>query len=175
MSGTELHAHLAPDEALLWQGRPDGGWFISLSQAARFLRTVVMIGLFVYVLARLQKTIPPLWDVRMIVLAIFFQAVPSEMLRSVLRRRRSVYALTNRRALMLTDQGPFGRRLYEVAVTKDTPVETIESVRILSIFFPTAPKRGWSLLGEAPRQGFERLRDGQAALGLLRQIQSEAT
>ena len=169
----DWQAHLAPGEVVLWQGRPDGGWFISLSQAARLLRTVVMIGLFLYILVRLQKTIPPLWDVRMIVLVIFFQAVPSEMIRSVLRRKRSAYALTDRRALMVTDQRPFGLRAYEVALTSATPIETVISGPFTSIFFPTAPKRGWSLLGEAPKQGFERLRNGPAALGFVRQIQSE--
>lgn len=169
----DWQAHLALGEVVLWQGRTDGGWFISLSQAARLLRTLVMIGLFLYILARLQKTIPPLWDVRMIVLVIFFQAVPSEMIRSVLRRKRSVYALTDRRALMLTDQRSFGLRAYEVALTHATPIETVISGPFTSIFFPTAPKRGWSLLREAPKQGFERLRDGPAALGFVRQIQSE--
>lgn len=171
--GLDWQAQMAQGETLLWQGRPDAGWFITLSQAGRLLRTVIMIGLFFYILARLQKTIPPLWDVQMIVLFIFFQAVPSEMLRSVLRRRRSWYALTNRRALMLTDQAPFGQRSYEVALAAAPPVETVQSGAFVSIFFPTAPKRGWSLLGEAPKQGFERLRDGAGVLDLIRKIQSE--
>jgi hypothetical protein len=165
---------LEPGETPLWQGRPEARLFITLSQAARLIRTILMIALFFYILARLQKTIPTLWDVRAIVLFIFFQAVPSEMLRSLLRRRRSDYLLTNRRAVMRLDQSPFGQRIYEVRLAAATTLETTQRGDLLSIFFPSAPKRGWSLLGEAPMQGFERLREGRAVLALIHRAQSDA-
>ena len=168
----DLRGILAPGEAVLWQGRPDTGAFVTLSQLLRLVRIVVMIGLFFYILGRVQKTIPPLWDVRVIVLAIFLQAVPSEIIRSVLRRRRTRYALTPTRAVIVTDQAIFGTRVQSIPLTPTTVIELQQGRTVLSILFPNAPKRGWSLLGEIPKPGFERLQDGHKVMAMIRQIQT---
>ncbi len=160
-----------PGEVVLWQGRPDRGVFVTASQLGRFVRTVVMLGLFVYILARLQKSLPPLWDVRVIVLFIFFQAVPSEIIRSVWRRRHTRYVLCARRALIVTDQPGFGVTMQSIPLTKDTVLEVQQGRAVGSILFPNAPKRGWSLIGEVPKPGFERLAEAAQVLSLIRQIQ----
>lgn len=163
---------LVPGETVLWRGRPDTGAFMTLSQLLRLVRIVVMIGLFFYILARVQKTIPPLWDVRVIVLLIFLQAVPSEILRSVLRRRRSRYILTTTRAVIVTDQAIFGLRIQSIPIAPGTVVELQQGRRLLSILFPNAPQRRFSLLGDVPKPGFERLPDGQAVMAIIRQLQT---
>ena len=168
-------AVLHPGEPILWLGRPDGRAFLTLGQVARFARTVVAIGLFFYILDRLWLQIPPLWDVRMIVLFIFFQAVPAEVLLSVLRRRRTYYALTPHRLLIAVRVPLTGIQIRSVPILRDTPLDLVQGARLGSIRLAVPKRPFWDLRPGLVPPGFERIKDAGKVFLTIEQVQRAQT
>lgn len=163
---------LGAEERVLWRGRPDTAAFVTKGQMVRFLRILVSIALFFYILNRLWLQVPPLWDVRMIVLFIFFQSVPTEILVSVLRRRRTEYALTTRHMIVMEDRRFWGRKVTLLPLTAQTPIELHLGANLSSILVQRPKRRFW--LGPVPKVGFERIADAAGVFGLIGKVQREA-
>jgi hypothetical protein len=94
---------LPPSEHILWQGRPNARPYITAAHLLRLLRGLIMLGLFLYILARLQMGVGQYFDIQVIVFSLFFLAVPLDILKSAYMRRISSYTLTNRHAIITTD------------------------------------------------------------------------
>ncbi len=164
---------LNPQETILWQGRPDAWPYVTAAQLATIVQGMIALGIFLYLIARLQMGIPPLWDVRVIVLVVVFKTVPIEIVASVLRRRRSSYALTGARAIIAT-QSLFGRRVQSFPLRPAFPLDFIQGRRLSSLYFAPAKPGLLSALRGKTAPGFERITDGARVFALVRQLQEGA-
>jgi hypothetical protein len=153
-------------ERVLWQGRPSGALYVTLRQAGKLASGLFGLCLFLYLAQRLNMQVAPYWDVWVIVLTVFFAAIPADIVRAALVRRWSTYALTDRRALIATDLPVWGRVTTSIPIDAATRVDH-HGGRRGSILFP-APKR---LFRTGPRTGFERIGNSDAVLALIRRIQ----
>lgn len=170
---TDWSGLLDPGETLLWQGRPDAGLAFGLGHLLRILRSLVMLRLFLYLLARLQTSIASYWDVRLIVLFVFFLPVPLDLVASMIRRSQQSYALTTSRALIRTRLGPFGQSLRSYPMTPDMPLTLLQGPRHASLLFAPAPKWYSGLITTPAAPGFERIGDATSVYALMRQVQKD--
>ncbi len=162
---------LTPGEVILWQGRPDPWPYVTAAQLATIVQGFIALGLFVYLIGRLHMGIPPLWDVRIIVLVIVFKTVPIEIVVSVLSRRASRYILTTLRAITVTNVGLFGERVRALPILPALPVDFIQGKRLSSLYFTQAKGNFWARLRSSPAPGFERISDGAKVFALISQLQ----
>ena len=166
----DWQAHLAPGERLLWQGRPDAWPVLRIGHVLRLLRGVVLLVAVLYILVRLRMTVPPLWDVRTLVLVVFFMSVPLEIIADALSRAMAHYALTDRRALIAWQRPLFGLRLRSIPIGPATVVDH-EVGRRGSVLFDAPGSRWAGFFGEPPRPGFSRITDSSAVFSLIREKQ----
>ncbi|MEO8242032.1 MAG: hypothetical protein ABI832_06935 [bacterium] len=179
--GTPTHPQTAPSwqdildpgETLLWQGRPGAGLAFGLSHGLRLLRSAIMLGLFLYLLARLETSIATYLDVRLIVLFVFFLPVPLDLVKSMITRSLQSYALTPSRAIIVTWMGPFGRKVQSCPLAPGVPLTLLQGRRGSILFTPT-PRWFTGLITAAPVVGFERISDAPAVYTLMLQAQRNA-
>jgi hypothetical protein len=164
-------ATLDPGEQILWQGRPNARPFITLSQIGRVIRVLIAIVLLLYVLARLGYGLPPLTDIRVIVILIIFQAVPLEILKSSLLRRRTHYTLTTHRAIIDVDLPITGRVIRSFPILPETPIVFLPGRALSSLYFGEKKRKLWDLRGYLSAPGFERIREGERVFALIGQLQ----
>jgi hypothetical protein len=158
-------------ERVLWQGRPNARIFITPQQIARVVRVVIALMLLVYILARLGYGVPPLTDIRVIVILIIFQAVPLEIIKSAFLRKRSTYVLTNRRAIIAVQLPYFGQVIRSLPINAATSLVYRLGKRYSAVYFGAMPRKFWDLRGYAAADGFERIAEGAAVFALIGQVQ----
>ena len=162
---------LPPDERILWQGRPNARPFITAAHLMRILRGLIMLGLFLYIIARLQMGVGQYFDIQVIVFALFFLAVPLDILKSAYLRRTSHYTLTNRHAIITTNIPLTGERTQVLPILPDTQFDVLRRGPFTTITFHTPKRSRWDLRGQPPKIGFERIGDGDQVFALMGQIQ----
>lgn len=166
---------LDPAEALLWQDRPDPGLSIRLDHVLSLARSAVMLGLFLYLLGRSPYGLANHWEVQLIVLFIFFLPVPLDLVVSMVARRLQTYVLTDQRAIILTNLGPFGQQIRSWPLTASTPLTLVRGPRWSSLIFTLKPKWYSALVTPGARTGFERIANGDRVYALIRQAQKEVS
>lgn len=162
---------LAPGEVILWQGRPDAWPFVTAAQLATIVQAFIALGLFLYLIARLQMGIPPLWDVRLIVVFIVFKTVPIEIVASVLNRRTATYILTPERAMIVTNSWLLGQRVRAFPVLPALPMDFTKGKHLSSLYFGPPGTGFWSRLRPNTAPGFERIKDGVKVFALISKLQ----
>lgn len=153
-------------ERILWQARPSAALYLTLRQAGKLASGIFGLTLFLYLAQRLNMAVAPYWDVWVVVLTVFFAAIPADIFRAALIRRWSSYALTNHRALIVTDLPLWGRITRSIPIDAATRIDHHAGTRG-SVLFP-GPKR---LFGTGPKTGFERIENSDAVLAQIRLIQ----
>ena len=171
---TPLNIALLPDERILWQGRPSAGLLVTPAHVFSLLRGLLALGLFLYVVARLNMGVSDYFDIQVIVIAIFFMAIPIDIIKSAYVRRISSYTLTNRRGIMQMDMPFWGQRLRSYPILPDTMVDFARGRVKSSIFFGTVTRKFWDPRSKQARTGFERINDGDAVFALIGRIQRGA-
>ncbi len=160
---------LAPGEKILWQGRPDPGFYIPPSAiftaifgaafaafALFWMSLAIMAGGFVWAFGLLHFTVG-LW---LCLWAVF---------DNTLRRRGSWYTLTDRQAFIATDLPLVGRKLKSYPITAETPLDYRPGA--LSTIYFAKETRFVGGSGHARiRVGFERIPDGPAVMEHFRKI-----
>jgi hypothetical protein len=162
---------LPPSEHILWQGRPNARPYITAAHLLRLLRGLIMLGLFLYILARLQMGVGQYFDIQVIVFSLFFLAVPLDILKSAYMRRISSYTLTNRHAIITTDIPLTGQKTQFLPILPDTQFDVLRRRGFTTITFATPKRSRWDLRGQPPKIGFERIDDGDQVFALMGQIQ----
>ncbi len=163
---------LEAGERVLWQGQPSGGIHIGMRQLGKLGSGTFGLILFIYLADRLQMQVAPYWDVWVVVLAVFFASIPADIFRAALMRRRTSYALTDRRALVALDIPLYGRLTRAFPILPGSSVDVLKGRRLSSISF--TGKRGlFGGIGTS-RAGFERIADGDAVFALIGRIQRGA-
>ena len=160
-----------PGEHIVWQGRPNARPFITAAHLLGILRGLIMLGLFLYIIARLQMGVGQYFDIQVIVFALFFLSVPIDILKSAYLRKVSAYILTNKRALIITSIPLTGERTQILPIAGDTQFNLLRSGPLTSITFATPKRKAWDPRGQAPKIGFERITEGDKVFALMGQIQ----
>ena len=159
---------LEPGEKVLWHSRPSTAPHIAMRQLLKLGSGVFGLCLFLYLAERLQMQVAPYWDVWLIVLAVFFASIPADIARSMLVRRWTHYALTDRRALIATAYPLYGERIQSIPIQADTRVDHLRGWRS-SVLFPLKSR----FCGGA-KAGFERIDGGDEVCRLIGRIQRRA-
>jgi hypothetical protein len=162
---------LAPNEKILWQGRPNAAPHITANHILRLLRGLIMLGLFLYIIARLNMGLSQYFDIQVIVFALFFLAVPLDILKSAYIRKISTYALTSHRAIIQMNIPFTGKRTQFYPILPTTAFETLKRKALTSLLFATPKRPFWDLRGQPAKVGFERITDGDHVFALITQIQ----
>lgn len=89
-----------------------------------------------------------------------------------LRKHRTWYTLTERRAIISTNLPWEGKRLKSYPITKATDID-YRPGKLSTILFPMQDEGGWNWISRrgTNKVGFERITDGQKVMGLIRQVQ----
>lgn len=162
---------LGPTERILWQGRPSAGLVVTPTHLFSLLRGLLALGLFLYVIARLNMGVSDYFDIQVIVIAIFFMAIPIDIVKSAYVRRISSYTLTNQRGIMQMDMPFFGQVIRSYPILADTVLDFARGRKKSSIFFGTVKRKAWDPRAKTARVGFERIADGDAVFALIGQRQ----
>jgi hypothetical protein len=158
-----LHGLLAPDETLLWEGRPDAMPYVAAAHVGSLLRGLLALAAFFYIVARLNYGFAPYLDVQLVVFGLFFLSIPIDIVRSALRRRWSRYALTERRAIVRTRWPLFGTLTRSYALNL-TPVDLLQGRRLATIALTRPPRR---FARPAVVPVFERIAGGAQVFALM--------
>ena len=156
---------LEQGEKVLWQGRPSTAPHIGMRQLGKLASGLFGLMLFLYLADRLQMQVAPYWDVWVIVLAVFFASIPADILRGMLVRRWTHYALTDRRALIATTFPVYGEHVRSIPVLRDTRVDHLRGRRSTVLF---AVK---GRLCSGAKAGFERIAGGDDVFAMIGRIQ----
>lgn len=166
---------LDPDEYILWQGRPDGGLHLKGSNLLISGLGVGFIAFSFFWIAMAfsfpgTQSNPLGWLFPMFGLpfvAVGLWLVFGVHVVDVRKRRRSIYALTNKRALIGTDFGT--RRLKSHPISKDTALELRPGPPDTVIF--AVVERHNDDETRVEEIGFEYIADGARVYEMIRKVQ----
>lgn len=159
---------LEPGETIVWQGRPDGALQIPLAGLGVAAFGVLFAGSALFWMVMAARSGGFFWMFGLIHFGAGVSLILGALLGPTLRRRRTWYTLTTRRAFVATALPLRPRSLRSWRIEADTPLRLIED-DLVSIRF------GTTYDGETRRMAaFERLHDGRAVYRLMRNVQEEA-
>ncbi|MEO0763854.1 MAG: hypothetical protein AAFZ09_18955 [Pseudomonadota bacterium] len=165
-----LAPYIDPGETLVWSGRPMmrplvEGHEIILPLVNLLLAGAVFQALGTGIVEGVAGRTEPMRALLFSMMVAFVALAVWSPVRTILRRRRSYYGVTNRRAMLL-ETGP-GGAFRSFPLSWDQIVNVRFGARVSVIFESTRA---------APFErevGFEQLSDGMAVYRLIRQIQSQ--
>lgn len=159
-------------EVIRWQGRPDGAvvWKVSSIPAILFGAAFSGFALFWMIMA--ASAGGGFWMFGLIHFFVGIGIGIGPVFWNTLRRRKSWYTLTNKRAIIAMDMPTKGRVLKSYPITKDTMLALV-SGDPASINFATDQRRRKNGTYKV-KIGFERIADAQQVYALMRDIQKEA-
>jgi len=160
---------LDPGEVILWQGRPDSVVTWTGANIAASVFGLVFSGFAVFWMVMASRAPGAFW---MFGLIHFFAGLAIGIgppFWSAWRRRHTWYTLTDRRAFIATDIPTQGRKLKSYPIEKSTAVE-YRAGDPATIHFAHEYRRTKNGSRKVPI-GFERIRDGEAAYRLFREVQ----
>ena len=163
---------LDKDEVIRWQGRPDGAVVWQVSNFATLLFGAAFSGFALFWMIMAAQAGGGFWMFGLIHFFVGIGIGIGPVFWSTLKRRKSWYTLTNKRALIATDMPTKGRVLKSYPITKDTMIELV-SGDPASLHFATVQRRSKNGTYKA-KIGFERIADAQQVYTLMRDIQKEA-
>jgi len=170
---------LAPDERILWQGRPDGGFRITGVHVALGLFGMVFAGFAALWMALAAQAGGIFWVFGLIHFTVGLGIALAGPFGGMFVRRRTWYTLTNRRAFIATDLPVSGRTLRDYPITPDTKVTFAEgalsSIRFATLSGPVdlSPPRHRPRRIYTSRIGFDQIAGGRHVLALFRQAQRD--
>ena len=159
---------LDPGERILWQGRPSAAFTFRGQSVALMLGGALFAGvalLFIGVGIALREWAFALFPV--IHLAVGLGMILGGPILSARERGRTWYTLTDRRAVIATDNWPKGRQIRTWPIGRDTPLELVEG-RWPAVHFAYEQRAGKKGLYKAP-VGFEMLPEARAVHDIILQ------
>lgn len=172
MTNPEWDGLLDPGEVILWQGAPDPGLRIGFGQIASAAFGLLFAGFALFWMIGASRADGGFWAFGLIHFSVGVGIILGGLFWPTIRRRRTFYSLTNKRAFIAT-QLPFpSRSLKSYPITQNTVLDLIDG-RFTSVHFATEFRRSKNGHREVP-VGFEDLPDGRNIYNLLRQVQRGA-
>ena len=158
-------------EVIRWQGRPDGAVVWKVSYLGGLLFGMAFSGFALFWMIMAAQAGGGFWMFGLIHFFVGIGIGIGPVLWGTLKRRKSWYTLTNKRAMIATDLPTKGRVLKSYPITKDTMLE-LGSGDPASIFFATNQRRRKNGTYQV-KIGFERIEDAKQVYALIRDIQKE--
>lgn len=159
-------------EHIVWQGRPDGRIAIRAGNIAGVLFGLFFTGIAVFWMTMAFSAGGFAWMYGLLQFAIGVGIVVGAIYGGAYKRQRTWYTLTNRNAYIAVNMPVIGKRLKTYAITSDSVLE-LDDRQPASVTFASQMRRTQNGTREI-RIGFERIPDGRAVYGLLRDIRKEA-
>jgi hypothetical protein len=163
---------LDPNEKILWQGRPDGGFALKVSNIFTALFGLVFAGFALFWMTMASQAGGKFWMFGILHFSVGFGLVLHALFWSTFKRRNSWYTLTDRRAFIAVNIPLRGKSLKSYPITASSSLELIDGA-LTSVNFAEEIKRGKNKSYTVPI-GFERLTDGREVYRLMRKIQTKA-
>ncbi|WP_101065538.1 aspartate carbamoyltransferase catalytic subunit [Roseovarius salinarum] len=165
---------LEPGERILWQGRPDTRLVFPPERKGFFVFGLILVAIGVIqfsVLRRVELDIT-LWPYTLVPVALGLAIVGVQPFWTRLRRRRTWYTLTNRRAFIATDLPVLGKRLKSWPVKSDAPLVLTEGAPA-NVWFAERRTRTDSGRIRVTPIGFERIADAKDVAEQMRTLREE--
>ena len=157
-------------ERIVWQGRPDQGFDVAGRDIPQALFALLFSGFAVFWMTKAAAAGGGFWMFGLIHfsvgLGIFWKAI----FGTTVRRRRTWYTLTNRRAFIATDFPWKGRELKSYPITPDSPI-SYRAGPPATMFFARERRTGTKGRSYNANIGFERIAEGDKVMALLRRAQ----
>lgn len=170
---------LDPDERILWQGRPYGGFRLSAVHIALALFGMVFAGFAALWMGIAAQAGGVFWLFGLLHFTVGLGIALIGPFGDTFLRRRTWYTLTNRRAFVATDLPFSGRRLRDYPITPDTKI-TLREGALSAIYFAshsgvirTTPPRHRARRTYVTPIGFDGLVDGRRVLAIFHQAQRD--
>jgi hypothetical protein len=163
---------LEPGEEILWQGRPDPGFALKLSNILLAIFGFFFASFALFWMAMAYQSGGGFWMFGLLHFTVGLGFALSSVFWPTFRRRRSWYTLTNRRAFIAANLPLRGKILQSYPITAKSTLELIDGA-LATVNFAEKTKSGKNGSYTVP-VGFERITDGREVYRLLRQIQAGA-
>lgn len=164
------------DERIIWQGRPDGAIVFRAPQLVGLIFGAAFAGFALIWMIVAAQAGGYFWMFGLLHFAVGIAVGIGGLFLDRLRRRRSVYSLSNKRAFIASDMPLMGRRLKSFPITAETVLET-DGNDPATIYFASETRRHHTRRGSRTSTmpiGFVRIDDGANVYALLRKIQRGA-
>ena len=161
---------LDPGERILWQGRPDPSFQINIRQVPLALFGTFFAGFAVVWMAMAAQAGGVFWMFGLIHFGVGIAMVYSAIFWAGLKRRRTWYTLTDRRAFIATDLPLRGKRLDSYAILPGTRL-SLQSGHPGSVVFAREERRGSKGRRYTVDIGFERIDAADKVYAMMREIQ----
>ncbi len=160
---------LDPNEAILWQGRPDGAFTLSPKAGIPVLFGLFFAGFALFWMIMAARSGGFFWMFGLIHFGVGLSLALSPVIWPTWRRRHTWYTLTSKRAFIATDIPFSGKRLDSYPITADTVISFLDNTPA-TLHFAETITRTQKGVTRTPI-GFERIPDGRKVLGLMRRVQ----
>jgi hypothetical protein len=161
---------LDPGERIVWQGRPDQGFDVPAREIPQVIFALFFAGFAVFWMSKAAQAGGGFWMFGLIHFSVGLGIAGKALFGTTLRRRRSWYTLTDRRAFIATDLPMKGRELKSYPLTPDSPV-SYRAGPLATIHFARERRTGDKGRIYTVNIGFERIADGEAVVALIRDAQ----
>jgi len=163
---------LDEDEAILWQGRPDGAVKWKVGNIFTFLFGLAFAGFALFWMVMASQAGGFFWMFGLLHFGVGFAISVGPPYWNAWRRRHTWYTLSDRRAFIATDLPVLGRKLKSYPIDGDT-VLAYDSDDPATIHFAHEMRRGKN--GSYRVEiGFERIEDGAEVYRMFREVQRKA-
>lgn len=157
-------------ERIVWQGRPDQSFQIDIRKAPLALFGTVFAGFALFWMAMAAQAGGFFWMFGLIHFSVGIGLIYSATFWTVLKRRRTWYTLTNRRAFIASNLPFAGKRLDSYALTPETRL-SLKSGNPGSVVFAREERRGSKGRRYTVDIGFERIAEADQVYALMRDAQ----
>ncbi len=161
---------LDPGERIVWQGRPDQGFFVEAGNIPTALFALFFTGFAVFWMSMAARSGGPFWMFGLIHFSVGLTMFWKALFGTTSRHRRTWYTLTDRRAFIATDLAFKGRDLRSYPITPDSEISWQDGPPP-TIHFARERRTGDKGRSHTVPIGFERIPDGRAVIARLREIQ----
>ena len=162
---------LDPGERIIWQGRPDPEFHIAPARILPALFGLLFAGFAMFWMVMASQAGGVFWMFGLIHFSVGAGLTAHSLFWDTLRRRRSWYTLTDKRAFIATDLPFKGQRLNSYPITPRSPL-SLQPGRG-TVIFAREERRGNKGRRYLVDIGFQRIEDAKEVYGLMSGIQRE--
>lgn len=158
---------LDPGERILWQGRPDPGFYLTVRQVVPAVFGVFFAGFALVWMVMAAAAGGVFWMFGLIHFTVGVGLTGYSLFWDSFKRRHTWYTLTDRRAFIATDLPLKGKRLDSYAVTPDTRL-SLQAGDPGSVIFAREERRGNRGRRYSVDVGFMRIGEAETVYSLMR-------
>jgi len=163
---------LDKDEAILWQGRPDGAVAFKPANIITFLFGLVFAGFALFWMVIAAQAGGGMWMFGLIHFSVGIGLSFGSIFWGAYKRRHTWYTLTDRRAFIATNMPLKGRNLKSYPIDAETILD-FSDAPLSTINFSFEMRRGKNRSYRVDI-GFERIENGSEVYRLMRDIQKKS-